>query len=130
MAGVVATKHLRRAEAHPDGAHHGSVRSARSRFILPKAEYDHGRASGLQLLNNKFVIGQSTLFAERLRNEVGKDQVEQIRAGVSLVVRASSRSYGAGSFPGFSQEAVSLITMACRMKLQDRGIDPAESARS
>jgi len=79
----------------------------------------------LQLLNNKFVIGQSTLLAERLRNEVGRDSVEQIR-------RAFRLSYG--RLPDAMELEASQSFLKKQLayhhgltkKLQDQGIDPAE----
>jgi Protein of unknown function (DUF1553)/Protein of unknown function (DUF1549)/Planctomycete cytochrome C len=40
----------------------------------------------LQLLNNKFVVGQSALFAERVRNEAGSDPSAEIRRAFNLAL--------------------------------------------
>ena len=91
----------------------------------PKRSTTTVAPQALQLLNNKFVIGQSTLFAERLRNEVGKDQVEQIRQAFRL-------SYGRPPDPmelAASQDFLKkqfAYHHGLTKKLQDRGIDPAE----
>ncbi len=91
----------------------------------PKRNTTTVAPQALQLLNNKFVMGQSTLFAERLRNEVGKNPVQQIQ-------RAFRLSYGR---PPDAMELkasqVFLIKQASyhqglAMKLQEQGVDPAE----
>ena len=40
----------------------------------------------LQLLNNKFVVGQSALFADRVRNEAGSDMAAEIRRAFHLAL--------------------------------------------
>jgi hypothetical protein len=40
----------------------------------------------LQLLNNKFVAGQSALFADRVRNEAGSDPAAEIRRAFQLAL--------------------------------------------
>jgi hypothetical protein len=91
----------------------------------PKRSTTTVAPQALQLLNNKFVIGQSTLFAERLHNEVGKAPVEQIR-------RAFRLSYG--RLPDAMELEASQSFLKKQLayhhglikKLQDQGIDPAE----
>ena len=79
----------------------------------------------LQLLNNKFVVGQSVIFAERIRNEAGKDPRSQIERAFWL---AFSRP------PDSKEMQVSLDFLARQQEyhgrhneqLRELGIDPAE----
>ena len=91
----------------------------------PKRNTTTVAPQALQLLNNKFVMGQSALFAERLRNEVGKDTAQQIQ-------RAFRLSYGR------PPDATEILTsqsflkkqatyhQGLAKKLQEQGVDPAE----
>ena len=79
----------------------------------------------LQLLNNKFIVGQSVIFAEHVRNEVGKDPHSQIERAFWL---AFSRS------PDSKEMGVSLDFLTRQLQyhsrhneqLRELGIDPAE----
>jgi hypothetical protein len=91
----------------------------------PKRNTTTVAPQALQLLNDKFVIGQSTLFAERLRNEMGKDAIQQIN-------RAFRLSYGR---PPDAQELEASVEFLKGQatyhqkqtaRLQDQGVDPAE----
>ena len=48
-------------------------------LLVPPAECDYRRPSGLQLLNNKFVSRQAIIFADRVIDEVGADQTAEVR---------------------------------------------------
>ncbi|MEW5976245.1 MAG: PSD1 and planctomycete cytochrome C domain-containing protein [Acidobacteriota bacterium] len=78
----------------------------------------------LQLLNNKFVIGQSTLFAERLRNEMGKDRAQEIDRAFWLSYGRPPDAVELGASIEFLkiQEAYHSAQVA---KLEERGVDPA-----
>jgi hypothetical protein len=91
----------------------------------PKRSTTTVAPQALQLLNNKFVVGQSSLFAERLRNETGKDPVQQVD-------RAFRLSYGR---PPDAQELEASIEFLkgqanyhqrLAVTLQEQGVDPAE----
>ena len=79
----------------------------------------------LQLLNNKFVVGQSRLFADRVRNEAGKEIRAQVEQAFWL---AYSRP------PNPKEVEASLKFLAQEQdyhqrhneKLRELGIDPAE----
>jgi hypothetical protein len=79
----------------------------------------------LQLLNNKFVIGQSTLFAERLRNEMGKDTAEQVQ-------RAFRLSYGRPPNPKELEASIEFLSKQrayhrqLALRLREQAVDPAE----
>jgi Protein of unknown function (DUF1553)/Protein of unknown function (DUF1549)/Planctomycete cytochrome C len=91
----------------------------------PKRNATTVAPQALQLLNNKFVMGQSALFAERLRNEVGKDTLEQIN-------RAFRLSYGRPPDVMEMQASQSFLKkqaayhQGLAAKLQEQGVDPAE----
>jgi hypothetical protein len=79
----------------------------------------------LQLLNNKFVAGQSMIFAERVRNDAGKDPHSQIE-------RAFWLAFGR---PPDSQEMQASLDFLGRQQeyhgrhneqLRELGTDPAE----
>jgi hypothetical protein len=91
----------------------------------PKRSTTTVAPQALQLLNNKFVVGQSTLFAQRLRNETGKDPVQEIG-------RAFRLSYGR---PPDAQELEASLEFLkgqanyhqrLAATLQEQGVDPAE----
>jgi hypothetical protein len=79
----------------------------------------------LQLLNNKFVVGQSTLFAERLRNEIGKDTAQQVG-------RAFGLSYGRPPNPTELEASIKFLSkqrayhQKLALRLREKGVDPAE----
>jgi hypothetical protein len=91
----------------------------------PKRSTTTVAPQALQLLNNKFVVGQSTLFAERLRNEVGKDQVGQIRRAFRLSYGRLPDATELEASQSFLRKQLS-YHRGLRKKLQDQGIDPAE----
>ena len=71
------------------------------------------------------MIGQSTLFAERLRNEVGKDQVEQIRRAFRLSYGRPPDAMELEASQDFLKKQFA-YHHGLTKKLQDQGIDPAE----
>jgi uncharacterized protein DUF1553/uncharacterized protein DUF1549/cytochrome c len=91
----------------------------------PKRNTTTVAPQALQLLNDKFVIGQSTLFAERLRNEVGKNPIQQIH-------RAFLLSYGRPPDAKELEASVEFLkdqaTYHQRQTatLQEQGVDPAD----
>ncbi|MCI0418049.1 MAG: DUF1553 domain-containing protein, partial [Acidobacteria bacterium] len=91
----------------------------------PKRNTTTVAPQALQLLNNKFVIGQSTLFADRLRNEVGKDQVEQIRRAFRLSYGRPPDATELEASQNFLKKQLA-YHHGLNKKLQDQGIDPAE----
>ena len=91
----------------------------------PKRSTTTVAPQALQLLNNKFVIGQSTLLAERLRNEVGKDPVEQIRRAFRLSYGRLPDAIELEASQSFLKKQLA-YHHGLTKKLQDQGIDPAE----
>ncbi|MBM3801686.1 MAG: DUF1553 domain-containing protein [Acidimicrobiia bacterium] len=91
----------------------------------PKRNTTTVAPQALQLLNNKFVIGQSTLLAERLRNEVGKDAASQIQ-------RAFRLAYGRSPDPIEQQASQEFLKKQAAYhaglatRLHEQGVDPAE----
>lgn len=81
----------------------------------------------LQLLNNKFVIGQSRLFAERLRNEVGKDPIEQIRRAFRLSYGRPPDAMELQASQNFLRNQVTYHHHLTK-KLLEQGVDPAQIA--
>lgn len=81
----------------------------------------------LQLLNNRFVAGQSALFADRLRTEAGRDPTSQVE-------RAFLLALGRKPKPRELTESLAFITRqeeyhkTQNEALKARGIDPAEIA--
>jgi Protein of unknown function (DUF1553)/Protein of unknown function (DUF1549)/Planctomycete cytochrome C len=81
----------------------------------------------LQLLNDRFVAGQSEIFARRVLDEAGRERAAQIRRAFYL---ALSRE------PGTSEAAASLAFLKRQeeyhrrhnVALLERGVDPAEIA--
>lgn len=91
----------------------------------PKRNTTTVAPQALQLLNNKFVIGQSTLFAERLRNEAGQDQVEQIRRAFELSYGRPPDDVELEASRNFLKEQV-IYHSGRTERLHDQGVDPAE----
>ncbi len=91
----------------------------------PKRSTTTVATQALQLLNNKFVIGQSTLLAERLRNEVGKDPVGQIRRAFRLSYGRLPDAIELEASQNFLKKQLAYHHGLIK-KLQDQGIDPAE----
>jgi Protein of unknown function (DUF1553)/Protein of unknown function (DUF1549)/Planctomycete cytochrome C len=91
----------------------------------PKRSTTTVAPQALQLLNNKFVIGQSTLFAERLRNEVGKDPVAQIRRAFRLSYGRAPDAMELEASQNFLKKQLA-YHLGLTKELQDQGIDPAE----
>jgi uncharacterized protein DUF1553/uncharacterized protein DUF1549/cytochrome c len=91
----------------------------------PKRNTTTVAPQALQLLNNKFVMGQSTLFAERLRNEVGKDSAEQIRRAFRLAYGRPPDVVELETSQTFLKKQATYHNALTR-KLQDEGVDPAE----
>jgi hypothetical protein len=91
----------------------------------PKRSTTTVAPQALQLLNNKFVIGQSTLFAERLRNEVGKDPVEQIQRAFRLSYGRPPDATELEASQNFLKKQLA-YHQGLTKKFQDQGIDPAE----
>jgi len=91
----------------------------------PKRNTTTVAPQALQLLNNKFVIGQSTLFAERLRNEVGKDTVQQIRRAFHLSYGRPPDATELQASQGFLKQQKA-YHRSLAAKLYDQGVDPAE----
>jgi hypothetical protein len=91
----------------------------------PKRNTTTVAPQALQLLNNKFVIGQSTLFAERLRNEVGKDTVQQIRRAFRLSYGRPPDAKELEASQGFLKKQAT-YHQALGAKLHEQGVDPAE----
>jgi hypothetical protein len=91
----------------------------------PKRNTTTVAPQALQLLNNKFVSGQSVILAERVRNEVGQDPSLQIS-------RAFSLAYGRKPAAAELQASLAFLTKqeeyhrSHNPKLLERGIDPAE----
>lgn len=91
----------------------------------PKRSNTTVAPQALQLLNNKFVVGQSMIFAEHVRNEAGKDPRSQIERAFWL----------AFSRPPDSKEMQVTLDFLTRQQdyhgrhneqLLELGIDPAE----
>jgi hypothetical protein len=91
----------------------------------PKRSTTTVAPQALQLLNNKFVIGQSTLLAERLRNELGKDPVEQIQRAFRLSYGRPPDAIELEASQNFLKRQL-VYHQGLAKKLQEQGIDPAE----
>jgi hypothetical protein len=91
----------------------------------PKRNTTTVAPQALQLLNNKFVMGQSTLFAERLRNEVGKDPLQQIRRAFRLSYGRPPDAKELEASHGFLKKQAT-YHQGLAAKLQEQGVDPAE----
>jgi hypothetical protein len=91
----------------------------------PKRSTTTVAPQALQLLNNRFVIGQSTLFAERLRNEVGTDPVERIQRAFRLSYGRPPDAMELEASRSFLKKQLAYHHDLTK-KLQDQGIDPAE----
>jgi hypothetical protein len=91
----------------------------------PKRNTTTVAPQALQILNNKFVAGQSVIFAERLRNEVGKDWSSQVQ-------RAFLLALGRSPEPPELQASLAFLKKqegyhrAHNLKLLGSGVDPAE----
>jgi Protein of unknown function (DUF1553)/Protein of unknown function (DUF1549)/Planctomycete cytochrome C len=91
----------------------------------PKRNTTTVAPQALQLLNNKFVAGQSFIFAERLWNEVGKDRPSQIQ-------RAFRLAFGRLPEPPELQDSLAFLKKqegyhrTYDLKLLAGGVDPAE----
>jgi uncharacterized protein YoxC len=79
----------------------------------------------LQLLNNKFVVGQSEIFAERLRNEVGRDVTGQIDRGFRIALGRPPRQREAQTAAQFIERQRQYHHQR-RSELYKKGVDPAE----
>ncbi len=81
----------------------------------------------LQLLNNRFVGGQSALFADRLRSETGRDRTKQVeRAFILALGRMPKPGELAASLAFISRQEEYHRTQSDVLRL--RGTDPAEVA--
>ncbi len=78
----------------------------------------------LQLLNNKFVAGQAVVFAERLRNEAGRDTRQEVERGYALALGRSPEPRELPLTLDFisHQEA---YHQKHNQALLERGVDPA-----
>ena len=81
----------------------------------------------LQLLNDKFIAGQSAIFAGRVRDEAGVDRAAQIDRGFKL---ALSRPPEAAELPASLEFLKRQEEYHARhnLALLERGVDPAEVA--
>ena len=91
----------------------------------PKRNSTTVAPQALQLLNNKFVAGQSMLFAERLRNEVGKDTIRQIQRAFLLAFGRPPEPQELDASKSFLKKQ-ELYHQGLIAKLYERGVDPAE----
>lgn len=91
----------------------------------PKRNTTTVATQALQLLNNKFVLGQSAIFAERLRNEVGKDATQQIQRAFLLAFGRLPESKELEASRTFLQKQ-ELYHEAFVSRLYEQGVDPAE----
>jgi hypothetical protein len=91
----------------------------------PKRNTTTVAPQALQLLNNKFVMGQSALFAERLRNEVGKDTAQQIQRAFRLSYGRPPDGTELLASQGFLKKQA-IYHQGLARKLQEQGVDPAE----
>ncbi|MSO23648.1 MAG: DUF1553 domain-containing protein [Acidobacteria bacterium] len=91
----------------------------------PKRNTTTVAPQALQLLNNKFVMGQSTLFVERLRNEMGRDTVQQIRRAFRLSYGRPPNAKELEASQGFLKKQAT-YHQALGAKLHEQGVDPAE----
>jgi Protein of unknown function (DUF1553)/Protein of unknown function (DUF1549)/Planctomycete cytochrome C len=91
----------------------------------PKRNTTTVAPQALQLLNNKFVTGQAVIFAERLRNEVGRDVALQIE-------RAFLLAFGRKPEPRELQASLAFLKSqetyhrTHNLRVADQGVDPAE----
>jgi hypothetical protein len=91
----------------------------------PKRNTTTVAPQSLQILNNKSVAGQSVIFAERLRNEVGKDWSSQIQKAFLL-------AFGRPPEPPELQASLAFLKKqesyhrAHNLRLLGGGVDPAE----
>lgn len=81
----------------------------------------------LQLLNNRFVSGQSTLFADRLRNEAGRDRTKQVEHAFMLAFGREPRPRELAASLAFIGRQEEYHTKQIDI-LRARGADPAEVA--
>jgi Protein of unknown function (DUF1553)/Protein of unknown function (DUF1549)/Planctomycete cytochrome C len=91
----------------------------------PKRNTTTVAPQALQLLNNKFVTGQAMIFAERLRNDVGRDAALQIEKAFLL-------AFGRKPEPQEVQASLAFLKNQetyhrnHNLRLADQGVDPAE----
>jgi hypothetical protein len=78
----------------------------------------------LQLLNNKFVVGQSALFAERVRNEAGSDPNAEIRRAFNLALGRNPEPREFQTAQAFLERQKQYHVKQERTLLE-KGIDPA-----
>ncbi len=79
----------------------------------------------LQLLNNRFVAGQSAIFAERIRNEVGKDPSLQIQRAYYLALSRPPQALELERSLAFLKQQTA-YHHEHNQKLLRQGIDPAD----
>lgn len=79
----------------------------------------------LQLLNNRFVSGQSTIFADRLRNEVGRDTIAQVRRAFQLALGRPPQARERDAAMTFLDKQRAFHTRH-NAQLEQQGTDPAE----
>jgi hypothetical protein len=91
----------------------------------PKRNTTTVAPQALQLLNNKFVVGQSERFADRLRREVGKDVEQQIVRAFRLSFGRSPSAKELAVAQGFLKKQAA-YHQGLVVKLQEQGVDPAE----
>jgi hypothetical protein len=90
----------------------------------PKRNTTTVAPQALQLLNNPFVANQSLLFAERLRDEVGKDPSQQVHRAFMLALGRSPSSREEQTSLSFFEKQLSYHG-AHNERLLQEGIDPA-----
>ncbi len=90
----------------------------------PKRNTTTVAPQALQLLNNKFVANQSLLFAERLRDEAGRDAVQQVRRAFLLALGRSPSTREQQASLNFFVTQLS-YHQAHNEQLLQQGIDPA-----
>jgi hypothetical protein len=91
----------------------------------PKRNATTVAPQALQLLNNKFVVGQAVIFAERLRNEVGRDPALQVQRAFLLAFDRKPEPRELQASLAFLEKQES-YHRTHNLRLADRGIDPAE----
>lgn len=79
----------------------------------------------LQLLNNKFVAGQAEIFADRLRNEAGRDVESQVGLAFRLALGRSPRPPEVQAAMQFLERQREFHELR-QTELRNQGIDPAE----
>jgi hypothetical protein len=92
----------------------------------PKRNTTTVATQALQILNNKFVAGQSVIFAERLRNEVGKDEPLQIQRAFLLAFGRPPESPELQASLAFLKKQEG-YHRAHNLNLLGSGVDPAET---